>query len=499
MSYTHIASACLYGSVVVPVSIEVDIQPGLPQFTIIGLPDRQIEEAKLRVKTAIKNSGFPFPNGRLTINLAPSNIPKQGTGFDLGIALGILSATGKVTLPSGWVMGELGLEGDVRSYQHLFPILVEAKRQKVGLCIVPCLVEAVTSLVPISRIEGSTLRELVLALENGMQTCSRPLKKLTPSKVPDCFRLDVVHGQLEAKRALAVALAGGHHLLLNGPAGVGKSMLAEAAAELLPDLSYESAVEVASLHCLHLQSSGVRLNVRPPFRAPHHTVSVAGLIGGGSTINPGEMSLAHRGILFLDECNNLSAAAKEALKQPLQDKVIRLHRQGKEFSFPANCLVIMAQNPCPCGRHGSQQEKCLCSPGEVRRFQDKMPVPILDRLDMSVQVDMGEVIGKEGDAPLSACAIREKILYARNVQQARQGREILNAHLSGSEIEEMVPLIGEVGDILHKAMKVYSLSMRGIHKVLRVAQTIADMEGFVTVGTEQIQEALRYRLGQSVH
>jgi len=498
MSYATIFSACMHGSQVIPLQVETDIHPGLPQLSIIGLPDRQIDEARSRVRTAIRNSGFMFPSGRITVNLAPSNIPKYGSGLDLAIAVSILAAAGKKELQTPyWVLGQLSLDGFVQSYQHLFPILLAAQKQKVKGCITPSSDDGNLRIASAPRLEVCSIKDLVEKLTKRQSPAIQLWRDQSPTqRLESSFLLDTINGQSEAKRALAIALAGGHNLLMSGPAGAGKSLLAQAAVELLPNLTLEERADLISIQALSNIQINFEDSLRPPLRMPHHQISVSSLIGGGSPCLPGEVSLAEHGILFLDEFNQMSSNAKEALKEPLQEKRVLLRRKGQEYVFPASCMVIAAQNPCPCGNYGSSDAVCICRPGQIQEYRQKVSEPVLDRFDLFLNVPSLSSVKEVSDS--KAAYFAEQIMISRATQHRRQGISTLNSQLKNKELESVIPLSQPMHDLIDKAMRVYHLSMRGVHKVMRTARTIADFDGFAEVGIEQLQEALRYRIRQPV-
>ena len=485
MSYAVVTSACMHGATVFPVAIEVDIQPGLPEFKIIGLPDKQIDEARTRVKTAMKNSGIGFPQGRVTINLSPSNIPKRGTGLDLGMALGIVSAMRKrVLVPEGcWALGELALNGELRLFRQFVPLLIEAARTRVLGCVLPlCRVSGLSNL---GLLPMQDLKECVRCLEEnqGLVYPPKPRGRREPAAKP-AYSLDQIIGQTKAKRALLIALAGGHNLFLTGPRGVGKSMLAQAAVELLPDLEGNALLELASLRSLRDHNESVLFDRRPPFRSPHHHISVAGMLGGGPELQPGELSWAHRGVLFLDEFPEFSRDVCEALREPLQNKQVNLQRQGLHCSFPADCIVIAAQNNCPCGLFGSKQKRCLCSQGQIRSYRTKLSQSLLDRFDLFCELD--PVDFTEAPAKLGKD-------FAQAIRRTRSLARSLNTALAPEALAGWIPETAEIRRLLMLAQEKYLLSGRGLIKLQKVAVTIAQLAGEATVSPDHLREALQYR------
>jgi len=493
MSCAVVSSACLSGPRVVPVRIEVDIQPGLPLFTVIGLPDRRIGEAKERVRSAIKNSGFTFPLGKITVNLSPSSVPKQGTGLDLAIAVGVLAASGKCRVPEDgcWVLGELALDGVVRPCQPLLPLLVEALDHGIPGVIIPAVNSDEVAQVPeCATFTAASLQELAGKLSKRLfWKPGVSLPDLLPTR--NEYFIDHIRGQAEAKRCLTIALAGGHHMLMTGPPGTGKTLLARAAGELLPFLTRRQSLDHARISSLVDDHSSIQFE--PPFRSPHHTISRAGLLGGGSQGFPGEVSLANDGILFLDEISEISRSVLESLRQPLQDRQVVINRKGGELKYPADCLVIAARNPCPCGLLGVEGQVCRCSAGEMERYERRLSEALLDRFDLfcPVPAESGREVAADGRS------MAAEIARCRKVQGRRWGQNMTNGKALLEELEKVVRLDQPSGKMLDEATGRFYLSMRGRQKVLAVALTVADLDRKPRPTIEHLREALSYRYRSS--
>jgi len=490
----RVTSAAVLGVDAYPVEIEVDISGGLPSFIVVGLPDAAVQESRERVRAAIKNAGFPFPASRIVVNLAPADIRKEGPAFDLPIALALLAAQGVIAqdrLNGVVISGELALEGSIRSLRGAITIGLFAAQDGYKRIIVPP--ENAAEAAVIGEVEVYAPRNLLeaVAFLQGRAALepARPRALEAPSAAPD---LQDVKGQGAAKRALEIAAAGLHNLLMSGPPGSGKTMLARRLPGLLPKLTRDEAIEVTRIHSAAgaLQESG--LIQTPPFRSPHHTVSDAGLIGGGNIPKPGEVSLAHRGVLFLDEFPEFSRRALEVLRQPLEDGVVTISRAKAALTFPARLMLVTGMNPCPCGYFGDTQKACSCGPSMIQRYKERISGPLLDRIDLRITVPrlLAEDLIR---APISepTAVVRERVLAARSRAIARQG--VANAHLAGQALRQHARLSAASEAFMKMVVKQLALSGRGFDRLLRVARTIADLAGEEEIREAHLAEAVSYR------
>ncbi len=480
----------------VAIDIEVHVSAGLPAFNIVGMAETAVRESRERVRSAIINSNFEFPPRRITVNLAPADLPKQGGGFDLAIALGVLAATGQIALEDTHeyaFSGELSLLGALRPIRGMLPIAISCiddKRRLIcalGSQLELDLLDSGSAILPASDLISvcAHLQGRQLLSPVQQTTDESGLKSTTP-----LVDLKDIRGQQGAKKALEIAAAGGHNLLFTGPPGAGKSMLAKRMPGILPNLDSQSAIETAVIYSICGKSRNNSLI--PPVRAPHHSASSVSLVGGGSPPVPGEVSLAHKGLLFLDELPEFAPKVLEGLREPLENGEITISRASHQNLFPADFILVAAMNPCPCGFYGSPS--CDCSREQVSRYQRRVSGPLLDRIDMQVSVELptpGELIRtdsiQEGE---SSSEVKQRVVDARKRQFNRQGK--INAKLSAKELANVAPLNAESELLLSRAMENMNLSARGLHKVLRVARSIADLEN-QEFSISQIKQALGFR------